>query len=178
MGKKKSRRPGEEGGLTITSMMDMMTIILVFLLKSYSTEDISVKPSDDLEVPLSSAMKPPRLAVNLIVTRSQVLVDSVPVLNLERVPDEETGEELVRVPDDEKKGQMVSKLYDRLLEKAEYAEELSQRTGSEDAEFKGQILLQCDRRLPFSVIREVMYTAGQAKFGEFKFVVIQGGEGL
>ena len=111
MGKKKSRRPGEEGGLTITSMMDMMTIILVFLLKSYSTEDISVKPSDDLEVPLSSAMKPPRLAVNLIVTRSQVLVDSVPVLNLERVPDEETGEELVRVPDDEKKGQMLSLIH-------------------------------------------------------------------
>ncbi|MCO4744427.1 MAG: biopolymer transporter ExbD [Proteobacteria bacterium] len=177
MAKKKGRRPTVEGELSITSMMDMMTIILVFLLKSYSTEDISVKASDDLEIPLSSAKKPPRLAVNLVVTRSQVLVDSVPVLSLERVPDEETGEEIVRVPEDEKKGQMVSKLYDRLLEKAEYAEELSQRAGTEDSEFKGQILLQCDRRLPFNVIREVMYTAGQAKFGEFKFVVIQGGEG-
>ena len=122
MAKKKGRRPTVEGELSITSMMDMMTIILVFLLKSYSTEDISVKPSDDLQIPVSSAKKPPRLAVNLVVTRSQVLVDSSSVLMLERVPDDETGEEIVRVPEDEKKGQMISKLYDRLLEKAESAE--------------------------------------------------------
>ena len=178
MGKKKARRPVEGGALSITSMMDMMTIILVFLLKSYSTEDISVKPSDDLEVPIASARKRPKLAVNLVVSRSQVLVDSVPVLSLERVADEETGQELVQVPEDEKKGQMISKLYDRLVEKAEYAKELGARAGTDDSEFKGQILLQCDKRLPFSVIREVLYTAGQAQFGEFRFVVIQGGEGL
>ena len=178
MAKKKSRRPSVEEGLTITSMMDMMTIILVFLLKSYSTEDISVKPSDDLDIPISSARKRPKLAVNLVVTRSQVLVDSVPVLQLDQTADEETGEELVVIPDDEKKGQMISKLYDRLVEKAEYAKDLGARAGTDDSEFKGQILLQCDKRLPFSVIREVMYTAGQAQFGEFRFVVIQGGEGF
>jgi hypothetical protein len=27
--------------------------------------------------------------------------------------------------------------------------------------------------LPFSVIRQVMYTAGQAQFSEFRFVVIK-----
>ena len=138
MALKKKKRVQKREELAITSMMDMMTIILVFLLKSYSTEDISVKASDDLLIPLSSSMAPPRLAVNLVVTRSAVLVDGVEVLNLERVPDDETGEEVVRVPDDEKKGQMVSKLYDRLLEKAEYAEELSNRAGIADSEFKGQ----------------------------------------
>ena len=40
----KARRPSEPAGLNITSMMDMMTIILVFLLKSYSTQDISICP--------------------------------------------------------------------------------------------------------------------------------------
>ena len=49
----------------------------------------------------------------------------------------------------------------------------SEMAGIEDAQFKGQILLQCDRTLPFSLIREVMYTAGQAQFGEFRFVVIK-----
>ena len=177
MAKKVSRRRGIAGGLTITSMMDIMTIILIFLLKSYSTEDISVAPSDDLQIPVSSALKPPRLAVNVVVSRSEVLVDSVPVLRLERIADPETGEETVQIPDDEKKGQMVSRLYDRLLEKAETAKDLGSRAGSDQLEFKGQILLQCDRRLPFSVIREVMYTAGQAQFGEFRFVVIKGAEG-
>ena len=54
MALKQARRPTNDGGLNITSMMDMMTIILVFLLKSYSTQDISVAPSEDLELPVST----------------------------------------------------------------------------------------------------------------------------
>ena len=177
MGKKSLRRQMDTGGLTMTSMMDVMTIILVFLLKSYSTEDISVKPSADLEIPISSAVKPPKLAVNVVVSKKDILVDGVPVIRLERTVDPQTGAETVQVPDEEKKGQMISRLYDRLLEKAETAKDLGARATREDLGFQGQILLQCDRRLPFSVVREVMYTAGQAQFGEFRFVVISGAEG-
>ncbi len=158
--------------LNITSMMDMFTIILVFLLKSYSTQDISVAASSDLELPLSTSAKEPQLAVNLIVTKTQIVVDGVPVLNLTMVPDEENpGQELIAVPEDEKKGQMITRLYDRLLEKAEQSKALGDASGSKEHEFKGRILLQCDKTLPFSVVREAMYTAGQAQFGEFKFVV-------
>ena len=167
--KKKRKKAAEE--LTITSMMDMMTIILVFLLKSYSTQDVSVAASADLQLPSSTAAKIPELAVNLIVSKSQVIVDGVPVLSLTTVPNEETGEDMLAVPEDEKKGQMITRLYDRLLEKAEQAKALGEASGSDEHEFKGRILLQCDKTLPFSVIREVMYTAGQAQFGEFKFVV-------
>jgi len=80
----------------------------------------------------------------------------------------------IQVPAEEKRGQLISKLYDRLLEKAETAKDLGGRTGSDAFDFKGEILLQCDKRLPFSVIREVMFTAGQAQFGNFRFVVIKG----
>jgi biopolymer transport protein ExbD len=172
MALKKKKRKGASEELAITSMMDMMTIILVFLLKSYSTNDVSVAASADLQLPSSTAAKAPELSVNLIVSKSQILVDGVPVLNLTKVPDEENpGQELLSVPEDEKKGQMITRLYDRLLEKAEQAKALGEASGSDEHEFKGRILLQCDKELPFAVIREVMYTAGQAQFGEFKFVV-------
>ncbi len=169
--KKKARRTKDEG-LNITSMMDMFTIILVFLLKSYSTQDISIAASSDLEIPSSTSNKEPELAVNLVVTKSQVVVDGVPVLDLTQIPDDDNpGQELASIPEDEKKGQMITRLYDRLLEKAEAAKALGEATGSAEHEFKGRILLQCDKTLPFTVVREVMYTAGQAQFGEFKFVV-------
>ena len=45
MGKKRDEVDGE---LNITSMMDMMTIILVFLLKSFGENAITVKPSDKM----------------------------------------------------------------------------------------------------------------------------------
>jgi hypothetical protein len=156
-------------------MMDMMTIILVFLLKSYSTEDISVAASDDLQIPISTAEKAPKLAVNLIVSRKDVVVDGEWVVDLNQEVDD-NGEVQILVPAEEKKGQLISKLYDRLLEKAETSKDLGGRTGREDFDFKGEILLQCDKRLPFEVIRQVMFTAGQAQFGNFRFVVIKGSE--
>jgi biopolymer transport protein ExbD len=172
MAKKANRRGQAKGDLSITSMMDMMTIILVFLLKQYETTDVSVAPSADLQLPFSTAEKAPEVAVNLVVARNQIVVDGVPVVLLTKVPDENNpGSEIVAIPEDEKRGQVITKLYDRLLEKAEAAKALGEQSGSEAHAFKGRILIQCDKGLPFSVLREVMYTAGQAQFGEFKFIV-------
>jgi biopolymer transport protein ExbD len=168
----KARRSGGGDELNITSMMDMMTIILVFLLKSYSTSDVSVAPSDNLQLPSSTAQKQPELAVNLVVAKNQLVVDGVPVLSLTQVPDDERpGQNMTAVPEDELRGNVISKLYDRLLEKAEAAKALGSKSGKGEFDFKGRILLQVDRDMPFSVLRTVMYTAGQAQFGEFKFVV-------
>ena len=172
MAMKKAKRREQNNDLNITSMMDMFTIILVFLLKSYSTEDISVAPSSDLEIPTSTSVKDPEVAVNLVVSKSQIVVDGAPVMSLTTAPDPNNpGQNMVAVPEDEKRGQIITRLYDKLLEKAESAKQLGEQTGSSDHAFKGRILIQCDRTLPFSVLREVMYTAGQAQFGEFKFVV-------
>ncbi len=173
---KKAQRRAPPKGLSITSLMDIMTIILLFLLKSFGADDISVAPSDDLQIPISTALKKPLLAVNVVVSRREIVVDGVRVLVLTKVQDEKTGQEVIAIPSDEKRGQMISKLYDRLLDKAEIAKDLGARAGTDDAEFKGEVLLQCDKRLPFGVIREVMYTAGQAQFGQFRFVVIKGSE--
>jgi len=172
MALKKARRASASAELSITSMMDMMTIILVFLLKNFSANDVSVAPSSQLQLPSSTTQKPPKLAVNLVIAKNQIVVDGVSVLDLTEVPDEENpGQSMVAVPEDEERGQVITKLYDRLLEKAEAAKTLAEQSGSEEHAFKGQILIQCDKELPFSVLREVMYTAGQAQFGEFKFVV-------
>jgi biopolymer transport protein ExbD len=149
--------------------MDMMTIILVFLLKSYSTSDISVKPDENLKLPVSTSQKAPELAVNLVVSQRNVVVDGVHVLNLDHKTDD--GDSTVVIPEDELKGQLISSLHDRLLEKAEAAKSLGEQTGNAEFEFKGEVLMQIHKDMPFSVVRQVMYTAGQAQFGKFRFVV-------
>jgi len=172
---KSGRRPEAATDLNINSMMDMMTIILVFLLKSYATSDISVKPNESLQLPTSTSLKDPELAVNLVASKTVLVVDGVPVLNLTKVPDEENpGKTIIAVPEDELRGQVVTQLYDHLLEKAEAAKTLGEQTGSADFEFKGEILMQIDSDMPFSVVRQVMYTAGQAQFGKFRFIVYKG----
>ena len=95
MAVKVSRRGQSKGTLNITSMMDIMTIILIFLLKNYSTDDISVAASDDLQVPVSTAQKAPKLAVSVVVSRKDIVVDGLHVIDLERGIDSETGEEVL-----------------------------------------------------------------------------------
>jgi biopolymer transport protein ExbD len=168
----KARRSEVDASLNINSMMDMMTIILVFLLKSYATSDVSVAPSESLVLPFSSALKAPEMAVNLVVEKGKLVVDGVVVMDLTTKPDEDNpGQELVSVPDDELQGQLVGKLYDRLREKADASKALAAQSGNAKHEFKGRILLQVDKDMPFSVLRTIMYTAGQAEFGEFRFIV-------
>jgi len=172
MALKKARRAGEPAGLNITSMMDMMTIILVFLLKSYSTQDISVAPSEDLELPVSTVKKAPEMAVNVVVSKSNIVVDGIPVLSLEKAPDPDNpGQSKLQVPEDHRNGQLIDPLLDELSKKADTAKNIGAQSGSAEHEFKGRLLIQCDKKLPFEVLRQVMYTAGQAQFSEFKFVV-------
>ena len=55
---RKKRKERDAAGqireLNITAMMDMMTIILVFLLKSYTASAISLTQSEDIKPPVSS----------------------------------------------------------------------------------------------------------------------------
>ena len=160
-----SKRPiPKPANLNITSLMDIMTIILVFLLKSYSTEDIQIAPSDDLRLPVSSASKPPELAVNTVITKSGILVDGVTIVDV-------AGGS---VGDEYKRGTLISPLFDILKEKADEAKAIAE--SRQTVSFTGRLLLQCDRDIPFSLLREVMYTAGQAQFAEFKFVVYKGSD--
>lgn len=170
------RRTGTDD-LNITSMMDMFTIVLVFLLKSFSTEDITVTPSSDLQLPNSTTTTPPRLAVNVVVTKTQILVDGVTLLPLTTAADPANPQvPLVVVPAAEKQGPLIPRLQERLQQKADAAKAIATASGRSDHEFRGEVLLQCDKSLPFSVVSEVMYTAGQAQFADFRFVVYRTGE--
>ncbi len=158
------RKHNVEAKLQITSLMDIMTIILVFLLKSYSTDDIQIAPSEDLRLPTSNASQAPELAVNTVVSQKGILVDG------QKVVDVSGGQ----VEESYKRGTLISPLFDILKEKADEAKAIAETR--QTINFSGRILLQCDRNIPFSLVREVMYTAGQAQFAEFKFVVYKGGE--
>ena len=132
--------------------------------------------ASSVTLPKSTAEEPPALRVHLVVSVDDILVDGVSVLSLEQIPLEDGGTEL-GVPDDEKRGQMITRLYDRLLDKMEQEkflydaqETLAVLTQRKDVVHQGELLLSIDQDAPFRVVREVMYTAGQAQWGTFLLV--------
>src|ERR1035438_7253933 len=67
--------------LNITAMMDMMTIILVFLLKSLSSSSSAIPQSADLTIPNSVlSTEASEDGVKVVISKSQIVVDDNPVV--------------------------------------------------------------------------------------------------
>jgi biopolymer transport protein ExbD len=159
-------RAEEVRELNITAMMDMMTIILVFLLKSYSASSLNVNFSDRLRIPQSTAQVQPQDNVNVTISLGEVAVNDRAVVRVERG----------LIPAAEKEGGRPDAFYvgaihealRREVDRQKYIAQYNPR-----APFTGRLNVIADRRIPYRTIMEVLYTAGQAELGEYKFMVMK-----
>jgi len=68
------------------------------------------------------------------------------------------------IPDSVCRGQLITPLYDRALERAETLKRLGELGR---ASFRGTLTLVVDPEVPFHIVRMAMYTMGQAQFSEY-----------
>lgn len=147
---KKNRRK-MEGGLNMNSMMDMVTIILLFLLKSYSTEGALKNAANDLKLPESYRMIKPVKAVTVTISQSVIMVDKTIVLEIDKVGEDQ----FIKEAADELK---------KFREAARKAEEIG-------VEFKNEVLLVMDKGVPFDLLSKIVYTCGQSDFYNIRMMV-------
>lgn len=157
----------DPGGLTVTSLMDILTIILVFLLKSYSANPVNITQSDVLKLPVSSAHLTPEEAVPVAITQRNILVSDKPVAE---VTDGKVDPSVKRGGAN---GYFINPLFDALNNEADKQKRIAKHNSAQ--QFKGLALIIADKKTPYRLLNEVLYTAGQAQFGQFKFAVVQGG---
>ena len=149
----------------ITSLMDALTIILCFLMKSVGAEPMNISQSDDLRLPKSTtSLNPESDAIPLTITRKAILVGA------KHLVDVKEGS----VDKSRKKGGensfLITPLFDGLTDEANHQKQIAKISGSE---FEGLIAVVSDHNTPYRLLLEVMYTAGQAEFGKFKFAVVK-----
>src|SRR3989338_7955734 len=66
--------------LQLTSMMDVLIIIVIFLLKSYGLSIMQVPQEDKLQLPVSKSTEMFGEGVVLAIAKDQIMVDEEPVL--------------------------------------------------------------------------------------------------
>lgn len=144
--------------LNITSMTDMFTILLVFLLQSFAAGEVTIEPVEGLRLPSSSTEKNPVFGVKIAISPTELKRD---VKTLAKV--ENNSIETAAI--DQNDSNFIKPLFEEL-----------QRINKEDEKTAkdGKILLQVDRAIPFNTIRKVMYTASMAGFPNIKLVTIAG----
>jgi len=132
--------------LNITSMMDMFTIILIFLLKSYSVNTVNITPQENLRLPSSTSETRPSEGLGIAVLKDRILLGlsrdgkTIPVLS-------------VALKKELKKARFIAK-------------------NNKNYEFKGTIIVQADKSIPFKTLKKIMYTTGVAGYTDFRFAVV------
>ena len=150
--------------IQITSMVDMFVILLVFLLKSYSTSPVIITPKDGLRIPESTSSTDPVDVVKMIVAQDAVFVEDKKVMDLEQG-------RFMKGQIDANDPSFVRSLYEELNDRAKKAQEISKVNDS--FEFDGKVLLQADRTLPYDILQKIMYTSMMAGYAEVKLAVVQ-----
>jgi biopolymer transport protein ExbD len=157
---------GEIKELNIVAMMDMMTILLVFLLKSYQASAISVNMGPQLTIPASSTQLHPQENITVTLSQTELAVNERKVLAT-------LGG---AIPASEKEGGRGDAFYVGALHEALKREVDKQKyiaRYNRDAPFSGRINVVADRKISYRTLMEVLYTAGQAELGEYKFMVLK-----
>ena len=152
----KRHKTSVEGKLNLTSMMDMFTIILVFLLKTYATEGHLIQPTESLTLPKSTIQTPSETALDLVVSKEMVMLNDKPIVDLESVK--------------QGKGYIIQSLRDELLFHAQEARKMEVRYG---VPFSGKVTIQGDKDMEYKDLVKVMATCGASEYPNMRLVVYQ-----
>jgi biopolymer transport protein ExbD len=153
--------------LNITPMMDMMTIILVFLLKSFAGSTSTMAFDANLQVPRSSTQLKPKEAISLTVTKKVILVEGDGIAPI-------TGGKVdPAVKRDGENGYYITPLVDVLEKHARKEKKVAELTG---VPWEAQLMLVADQSIPYRLLTEVLYSCGQAGYANYRLLVLKSKE--
>ncbi len=144
----RNNRKGEGLGLNLIPMMDVLTVLVLFLLfHSFNGE----LPEQRIELPDSVVETRPRETFAIVVSPEIVMVQGTPVVNTPELYEDRIG--------------MVAQVRDRLAE-------LERDMGIAAPESK-EITLLADKTIPFKVLKKIMSTCTASGYGRISLAVVQ-----
>ena len=187
MARRQRRRAGG-GGLqaampSLTSLMDVVTIILIYFVKTFAASPITVQ-DPSINLPISTSLDTPEDAIVVMVTGTErkerspdgrtILVEAIPVISVDDAVVLELDKNFT-VPKSALSGQfIINPLKRKLLEVKKMQNITSQLTEKESS--GGKIIFVLDKNVPFSFLSQILATAGSAGFPEFKFATVKAEE--
>jgi biopolymer transport protein ExbD len=159
--------------LNITAMMDMMTIILVFLLKSMSQSTASIPQSADLQIPKSTlTTEASQEGLAVLISKSNIVVDDQTVCP---VPADAShgieGRYKASGPNDLN----IVPLGNIAKSWRERDRQIRLATGKDPS--SSEAIIIADQGTPYRLLVEVLFTLGANEFAKFHLMVMQGKKG-
>lgn len=150
-----TRRNRANAAINLTSLMDIFTILVFFLL--VNTSEVEVLPSaKSVNLPHSSAEQKPKETLVIVVNDKEITLQGrvVASVSAEMGVDNDTT---------------IAGL------KTELEYQLQRQLAAHDAAnpFKGEITIMGDKKIPYHLLKKIMLTCTGAKYTNISLAVIQ-----
>lgn len=147
---RRARKQAAVTSINLVSMIDIFTILVIYLL--VNTAAVQIVGAEQVDLPKSIALEPPREIVSVIVTTTDILVDGEAVLKVAELPQDQA---------------VLASLRERLLQASPLTP--AQAKADEDG---GEINILADKAIPYSLLKKVMATAADARFAKISLGVV------
>ncbi len=142
------------GALNLTSLMDVFTILVLYLLVNQSSVEV-VEPPKDIKLPDSVVESKPKQTVVMMVSEQEILIQGQPVATYDEVLNNKSGViDGVRVSLQKLKKNVIG-------------------VNTEAVAKSNEVTIMAHRNIPFKVLRNLMASCTSAGYTTISLAVIQ-----
>ena len=147
--------------LLITPLVDMFVIIVLFLIANFSATGEVLFMTKDIVLPDSAHGTDIEMKPVIQVSKTAILVQGEAIAQVDSLGKDEYWN--------------IPALEEKLRDEKKRLEVLHE--GDKEGGFKGEVNIQADKEVPFSVLKRVLYSANQAGYFSLNFATMSGGAG-
>jgi len=159
--KRVRRRKAEAMDVDITSLLDILVILLVFLLKSYNSSGVIFNVPKGIKLPYSETKRLNTPGVIVQVSENKIWVDDEIILDVTK-----PGNRIIY----DQGGTRIVSLYNELRKKRSLYKQV-EKTAKGAKKFSGIVNLVVDKGIKYSYVKKILGTCADAGFQKYKFVV-------
>lgn len=173
LSKKKGKRE-VAAMLSLTAMVDMFTVLVIFLLQNYNATGEILYIPKEVTLPKASSIKELKPAHVVTISSKEVLLDKTPIATFAEVQAAEDWmipklKEELEVALAKKKAEQESKIQNRIRDVVE----TTRGEFEEDPNAWSKVTIQADKGIDFLTVKKVMFTVTEAGAGEINFAVVK-----
>ncbi len=160
--------------LSLTAMVDMFTVLVIFLLQNYNATGQVIYIPKEVTLPKAHEIKELKPAVVVTLSAKEILVDKTVVITFEEVKQQtdwlipslqlKVREALAKAKSDYEKD---------LNKKIQQAVMTARGEDKEDPNAWNKVTIQSDKGIDFLTVKKVMYTVTEAGGNEINFAVMK-----
>ncbi|HLE12512.1 MAG: hypothetical protein A2504_03530 [Bdellovibrionales bacterium RIFOXYD12_FULL_39_22] len=156
-----------EAGVNITSLMDVLTTLLFFLITSFSVNSVTLDTPDKIVLPSSEIKAQAEEAITVALSKSGIWANGQLVAKI-------NGQSFIKkdIADDQR---TVIPLRDFLTKELKKRYSFFKDVGDLSKLPPNRIIIQADKDMPFSLVKLMLHTSAATGYADYQFVVVNEG---